>query len=412
MIGDYPEAATGEESVVQPIQLLAPDGTLTEHEVYSAYVNGLSDARLRELYRYMALERRLDAEATSLQRQGQLALWVPATGQEAAQVGTVAALRSKDMIFPTYREHGMALYRGISPAELLVQFRATGHSGWDPATYAFHIYTVVLGAQTLHAAGWAMGAKAESRLETLREAAHTASKPSDDAAASQDERAPLDYPTDEVVLACLGDGASSQGDVHESMVFASSYNLPMIYFIQNNHWAISVPAERQSRTPLVHRAEGYGFEGVRVDGNAVLASYAVAAHQAEAIRAGSGPKLIESVTYRMGAHTTADDPTKYRTADEVASWKAKDPIDRYRSWLVSGDKADESFFSEVEEEGKSLAADLRSSVLSMTSIDLDEVFDTVYTEPHRQVEVEKGWLKDYEAGFVEEGSAGGEGATR
>ncbi|GAB3847991.1 thiamine pyrophosphate-dependent enzyme [Nesterenkonia populi] len=365
---------------MQPVQLLAEDGTLTEHETYSPYLQGLDDDALRGLYRHMAVERRFDAEATSLQRQGQLALWAPATGQEAAQIGTIAALNPTDRVFPTYREHAMALYRGISPEELMTLFRATAHSGWDPNAYNFHLYAIVLASQTLHAAGWAMGIQQDLRLNAL----------------------PRDRAADEIVLACLGDGASSQGDIHESMVFAASYQLPMLYLIQNNHWAISVPARTQSRVPLADRAAGYGFEGIRADGNDVLASYAVAAAAAESIRAGKGPKLIESVTYRIGAHTTADDPSKYRAAEELQEWSSKDPITRYRTWLTAADKADQAFFDEVKEEAEDLAADLRRTVPAMQSIDIERVFDTVYAEPHRQVETERAWLKDYEAGFAEE----------
>lgn len=368
-------------NAVQPIQLLAPEGTLADHETYSPYIAALGEEELRDLYRHMALERRLDAEATSLQRQGKLALWVPALGQEGAQVGTVAALKRSDMIFPTYREHAMALYRGISAEELITQFRAVAHTGWTPQKHNFHLYTVVLGAQTLHAAGWAMGIAQDLRTGAV----------------------PRGRAEDEIVLACLGDGASSQGDVHESMVFAGSYGLPMLYFIQNNHWAISVPSSTQSKAPLAHRAAGYGFEGVRVDGNDVLASYAVAAHMAEQIRSGGGPKLIESVTYRIGAHTTADDPTKYRSAEEVERWKSQDPMDRYRTWLTAQEAADEGFYQEVAAEAEELAAELRRATLSLEAQPLEEVFDTVYAEPHRQVEAEKAWLKDYEAGFAEDG---------
>lgn len=387
--------ATGEDHTVQPqevqpIQLLTPDGKLAENEVYSPYIASLSAEKLRELYRHMAMERRLDAEATSLQRQGQLALWAPALGQEAAQVGTVAALKSSDMVFPTYREHAMALYRGISPAELLTTFRATRHSGWDPRQHNFQVYTLVLAAQTLHAAGWAMGINQDLRMGSV----------------------PRDRAEDEIVVACIGDGATSEGDVHESMVFASSYELPLLYFIQNNHWAISVPTRTQSRGPLVNRALGYGFEGVRVDGNDVLASYAVASKLSGDIRAGKGPKLIESVTYRMGAHTTADDPTKYRSSEELELWQSRDPISRYRTWLSSTGDADESYFEEIDAEAKDMAADMRKAVLALEPIDLERVFDTVYSEPHRQVQNEKAWLKDYEAGFAEDQNSGEAGTAR
>ena len=363
-----------------PVQLLAEDGTLSENPQFSGYLEALDDQALRELYRHMVVERRFDAEATSLQRQGQLALWVPALGQEAAQVGVISALRSSDRVFPTYREHAMALYRGITAEELMGMYRATCHTGWNPHQYNFSGYSVVLATQTLHAAGWAMGIKQDVATGSLSEGQEA----------------------DEVVLACLGDGATSQGDAHESMVFASSYQLPMLYFIQNNHWAISVPLKTQSRSPLAHRAAGYGFEGIRVDGNDVLATYAVSQYMAEQIRAGGGPKLIEAVTYRMGAHTTADDPTKYRGAEELEGWKAKDPISRYRTWLQAESTIDQDFIDQVDQEAAELARELRATVLEMEPMDLEQVFDTVYAEPHRQVEVEKAWLKDYEAGFAEE----------
>ncbi|NDK32652.1 thiamine pyrophosphate-dependent enzyme [Nesterenkonia haasae] len=363
-----------------PVQLLAEDGTLTEHPVFSQYIEALDDEVLRELYRHMVLERRFDAEATSLQRQGMLALWVPALGQEAAQIGAIAALEQTDRVFPTYREHAMALYRGITPEELMGTFRATRHTGWDPHAFNFNAYSVVLASQVMHAAGWAMGIKQDVATGTLGEG----------------------RPDDELVLACLGDGATSQGDAHESMVFASSYELPMLYFIQNNHWAISVPQETQSRVPLAHRAAGYGFEGMRVDGNDVLATFAVTRYMAEQIRAGSGPKLVEAVTYRIGAHTTADDPTKYRTSEELDAWKSRDPIARYRTWLESRSIIDAAYTEQVDQEAAELAKQLRIAVRSMESVQLERVFDTVYAEPHRQVETEKAWLKDYEAGFAEE----------
>ncbi|TLP78970.1 thiamine pyrophosphate-dependent dehydrogenase E1 component subunit alpha [Nesterenkonia sphaerica] len=364
-----------------PVQLLAEDGTFTEHPTFSRYIEGLDDETLRELYRHMVLERRFDTEATSLQRQGMLALWVPALGQEAAQTGVIAALQPTDRVFPTYREHAMALYRGVKPEELMGMFRAATHTGWDPHKYNFNGYSVVLASQVMHAVGWAMGIKQDLATGALDEG-----------------RA-----EDELVVACLGDGATSQGDAHESMVFASSYELPVLYFIQNNQWAISVPQHTQSRVPLAHRAAGYGFEGLRVDGNDVLATYAVTQYMAEQIRAGAGPKLVEAVTYRIGAHTTADDPTKYRTQEELEAWKRRDPILRYRTWLEAQSILTAEATEQVDQEAAALAKDLRAAVHSLEPIPLERIFDTVYAEPHRQVEVEKAWLKDYEAGFAEEG---------
>ena len=205
------------------------------------------------------------------------------------------------MAFPSYREHGVAWCRGLDPLRLLELFRGVNHGGWDPEEHKFHLYTIVIGDQTLHATGYAMGIK-------------------------------RDGAEDEAVIAYFGDGATSQGDVSEAFAWASVFNAPVVFFCQNNQWAISAPPERQSRVPIYQRASGFGFPGVRVDGNDVLACYAVTKQALRAAREGQGPTLIEAFTYRMGAHTTTDDPTRYRLAERARGLAAAGP-DRARPGL-------------------------------------------------------------------------------
>jgi pyruvate dehydrogenase E1 component alpha subunit len=197
---------------------------------------------------------------------------------------------------------------------------------------------------------------------------------------------------DEAVLVYFGDGATSQGDTNEALIWAASYQTPQVFFLQNNHWAISVPVSRQSRTPLVRRAAGFGLRATRVDGNDVLASYAVSAKQLDDARAGRGPGFIEAMTYRLGAHTTSDDPTRYREADEVESWKAKDPIDRVRAYLDSAGTPPQ-FFTDLEGEGELLGEHLRERCGMMASPDLAELFDHVYVEQTDE-------LREQQAAFV------------
>src|SRR5918998_2012433 len=261
------------------VQLLSPEGERLEHPEYSIDV---SAEELRGLYRDLVLVRRWDVEATALQRQGELGIWASLLGQEAAQVGAGRAMQPGDMAFPTYREHGVAWTRGVDPLHVISLFRGVDNGGWDPVATGFNLYTVVIGAQTLHATGYAMGLQ--------RDGAETAA------------------------LAFLGDGATSQGEVNEAMIWAASFSAPVVFFCQNNQYAISVPLERQSRVPLYQRAAGFGFPGVRVDGNDVLAVLAVTRAALPAAREGQGPTFVEAFTYRMGAHTTSDDPTRYRLA--------------------------------------------------------------------------------------------------
>jgi 2-oxoisovalerate dehydrogenase E1 component subunit alpha len=385
------EAALGEPPA-EMVQLLGPDGTLGTDSVFSEYAERLDAETLRGFYADMAAIRRFDQEATALQRQGQLALWVPLTGQEAAQIGSGRASQPQDYIFPTYREHGVALTRNVDLAELLRQFRGISNGGWNPKDTNFHLYTLVLAAQTPHAVGYAMGIQRDQRLAEANGLAD--SQPAEPKAA---------------VMVYFGDGASSEGDVHESMVFASSYKAPVVFFCQNNHWAISVPTAVQTRIPLSNRAKGYGFPGIRVDGNDVIAVHAVTEWALEHARQGNGPVLIEAFTYRVGAHTTADDPTKYRESSEEALWRAKDPLERLEKYLRSEDMADETFFEKVAADGDELAAYIRKSTYDSDTPDIRTAFANTYVEAHPLVAEELAWFEEYSAGFAGEDTAEGAG---
>ncbi|MEE1803578.1 MULTISPECIES: pyruvate dehydrogenase (acetyl-transferring) E1 component subunit alpha [unclassified Streptomyces] len=367
-----PHAGPGSEP--QLVQLLSPEGERLDHPEYSALIADITPESLRGLYRDMVLTRRFDAEATALQRQGELGLWASLLGQEAAQIGSARALRDDDYVFPTYREHGVAWCRGVDPTKLLGMFRGVNHGGWDPSTNNFHLYTIVIGSQTLHATGYAMGVAKDG--------------------------------ADSAVIAYFGDGASSQGDVAESFTFSAVYNAPVVFFCQNNQWAISEPTEKQTRVPLYQRAQGYGFPGIRVDGNDVLACLAVTRSALERARRGEGPTLVEAFTYRMGAHTTSDDPTKYRADEETEAWEAKDPILRLRRYLEREGQADEAFFAELDEESETLGKRVRDVVRAMPQPDSMAIFDHVYADGNALVDEERAQFAAYQASFADSGPAG------
>jgi pyruvate dehydrogenase E1 component alpha subunit len=360
------------------IQALTPEGERVHEPRLDRYLTDVDVDALRGLYRDLVLVRRFDREANALQRQGQLGIWVPLLGQEAAQVGAGRALTDRDMAFPSYREHGVAWCRGIDPTALLGIFRGVDHGGWDPATTGFHLYTIVIGNQCLNATGYAMGQRFEGKVG--------------------------DAETGEATICFFGDGATSQGDVHEGFVWASVYDAPVVFFCQNNQWAISEPLERQTRVPLYRRARGYGFNGVRVDGNDVLASLAVTRWALEECRTGNGPVLIEAFTYRMDAHTTSDDPSRYRLADELELWKLKDPIERVRVNLVREHEVGAEFFDDVAAEADALAGRLREYCVAMPKPSPARIFSEVYAEPSPPLDAQRDEFLAYHAGFAEEGS--------
>ncbi|MBW8761313.1 MAG: pyruvate dehydrogenase (acetyl-transferring) E1 component subunit alpha [Microbacterium sp.] len=368
---------TSETPLVQVLDAAGRFAPSQAAERYLPLIEKISDAELEQFYRDMVVIRAIDTQATNLQRQGQLALWPPSRGQEAAQVGSGRAARAQDTIFPSYREHAVTRIRGVDPVDIIKLMRGVSHGGWDPTDPKngnTRLYTLVLGSQVLHATGYAMGLSFDGRSGTG------------------------DPDRDEAVIVYYGDGASSQGDVHEAMVFAASYQSPTVFFLQNNHWAISVPVSTQSRVPLVQRSAGYGIPSVRVDGNDVLASYAVSRIALDEARNGEGPRAIEAVTYRVGAHTTSDDPTKYRGSEEEESWAQRDPIARMRAFL-SDRGAAEGFFAEVEAEAADAAEDLRARTVELGPPSADKMFDHVYSEPHPLIAEQKAWRAAYEASF-------------
>ena len=328
-----------------PVRLIAADGTpVGDPDV------GLDGDALRELLRLMVLARRLDDECMALQRQGELTVYPPFRGQEAAQVGSAFALGPNDFVFPSFRELAAALARGIDPVEYLHYHRGTWHGGpYDPLANRFAPICVPVATQIVHAVGWAMGA----RLDGL----------------------------DACALAYFGDGAASEGDFHEAANLAAVFAAPAVLFCQNNGWAISVPIAHQAAAPIFRRAEGYGFPGVQVDGNDVLAVYAVTKAATERARSGGGPTLIEAVTYRMGPHTTADDASRYRDPAEVSRWAALDPIDRYRAFLVGSGAADADFAEWCERDAERRVAEIRASITSTPAPPVRDLFRWTFASP-------------------------------
>lgn len=372
-----------------PIQFLTEHGEFAPNETAREFqdeLNALDEHRLGEMYRDMVLTRAFDTECTNLQRQGQLALWVPSVGQEGAQVGSARAAQPQDHIFPAYREHAVARIRGVDLLNVVAQFRGVTNGGWDvtdPANGNFHLYTLVIGSQALHATGVALS----QLLDAIARAGERTLDPGEPARATGD-----------ATMVYFGDGASSQGDVSEALVFSTSYQTPQVFFMQNNQWAISVSVKRQSRTPIYRRALGFGMPSVQIDGNDVLASYAVTKRLLDRARNGGGPAFIEALTYRIGAHTTSDDPTRYREQAELEHWQARDPIARFEQYLRN-QGIEQSFFAEVQAEAGDLAQRIRKGVLEMPTPAPQSMFTHVYSEPHPVMDAQQQWMKRYENSF-------------
>ncbi len=363
------------------VQLITPQGVRVADPTYTPLVASVTPEDLRGFYRDMVLVRSFDTEATSLQRQGELALWAQCLGQEAAQIGSGRALAPHDFVFPAYREHGVALARGLDLRKILHLYRGYQHGGWDPREHNFQLYTLVIGSHTLHATGYAMGVQRDGAVGTG------------------------DPDRDTAVVVYFGDGATSQGDTNEALVFAAVNNAPVVFFCQNNQWAISEPTTRQSLVPLFRRGSGFGVPSVRVDGNDVLAVHAVTLEALDRARSGGGPTFIEAYTYRRGAHTTSDDPTRYRTAAEDDYWVARDPIDRLGTLLTEEHLADEAFFADVRAEAEQLAEATRTYCRALGEPPTSDMFSHVYQLPHPLVDEERAWFAEYEGSFLPEGSA-------
>jgi pyruvate dehydrogenase E1 component alpha subunit len=282
---------------VEYLSILDSDGNLD-----SSLEPDISPTDLKRLYRAMLLGRRLDERMIRLQRQGRIGTFAPIKGQEASQVGAAATLKRTDWMVPSFRETAAMLWRGWPIEKLLLLFAGYLEGGQPDERQNDLPVTIPVATQLPHAVGLAYAAQYRG----------------DDA----------------IVMAFCGDGATSEGDFHEAVNFAGVWHVPAVFVVQNNQWAISVPLKKQthSRT-IAQKALAYGIPGLQVDGNDVLAVYAACTEAVERARAGDGPTLIECVTYRLGVHTTADDPTKYRAAEEVAAWEKKDPLTRFTAYL-------------------------------------------------------------------------------
>jgi 2-oxoisovalerate dehydrogenase E1 component subunit alpha len=331
--------------VTEPFRIVAADGTLVGDPAV-----GLDDAALRDLLRRMMVARRLDRECVALQRQGELTVYPGFEGQEAAQVGSAVALGPQDMVFPTFRELAAALVRGVDPVQYLQYHRGTWHGGpYDPRATRFGPICIPIATQIPHAVGHALG----QRLDGIPG----------------------------ITLAYFGDGSTSEGDFSEAANLAGVWQVPVVLFCQNNGWAISLPTAEQTAGEIWRRAEGFGMPGALVDGNDVLAVYAATREAAERARRGGGPTLIEAITYRIGAHSTADDPGRYRGEDEVEAARLTDPIARYATWLQAAGLIDDGTLAAFSEEADAFALEVREGVVSTPVPPAAWMFDWVYADP-------------------------------
>ncbi|MFD2757718.1 thiamine pyrophosphate-dependent enzyme [Gulosibacter faecalis] len=333
-----------------PIELLTSAGEPVEHDL------AMPDREtLVEAYRKMVIARRWEAQVTALTRQGRLATYPSAYGQEAGEVGSVLGLADNDWLFPTYRESSALLTRGMHPRDILAFFRGDWHVAYDPYEWHASSLSTPLATQALHAVGFAHGERLQGR--------------------------------DTVTLAYLGDGSTSEGDTHEAMNFAATWQTSTVFFVQNNQYAISVPLHHQTRSrSIADRGVGLGMPGVRVDGNDVAAVIAVVREAAARARAGEGPTVIEAVTYRLEAHTNSDDPTRYRDASEADAWREKDAIARLERYLAATGEVPD--VPEAEE-----VAQLTRDVMNDdVTVDPLELFEHVYAEPRASLREQRDAL--------------------
>jgi len=344
----------------EPLCLLDPHGA--RHAV-DGFECALDDGGLRRLYETMVLARRVDAQAWHLSRQGLLGAFPTARGQEATEVGSVLALGADDWLFPTYRDTMAVVARGIDPIEVLRANQGAASYDYDFRAQRVSTMAIPLATQAIHAAGLALAAKLHHD--------------------------PI------VALAFLGDGASSEGDAHEAMNLAATFGAPCVFLLVNNQYAISVPVTRQTHAPtLAHRAIGYGMPGVRVDGNDGLAVHAATARAVERARDGGGPTLIEAVTYRMEAHTTSDDPSRYRTDTEVDAWRDRDPLTRLELHLRSVGILDDGACAEASDAAEAAAARVRDWAGTSPVTDPLTMFDHAYADPPSRVRAQRAQLAD------------------
>jgi len=343
---------------LEPLQLIDPDG------LPGGNPGGLTlpgPDVLLGLYRRMVLGRRFDTQATALTKQGRLAVYPSSRGQDACQVGAALALRDQDWLFPTYRDSVAVLTRGVPAEQTLTLLRGDWHCGYDPYEYRVAPQCTPLATNTLHAVG--LGYAARLRKQ------------------------------DQVALVLLGDGATSEGDTHEALNFAAVWHAPVVFLVQNNGYAISVPLAKQTAAPtLAAKGIGYGVPSVLVDGNDAAAVYAAARDAVKEAAAGAGPTLIEAVTYRMEAHTNADDATRYRASDEVAEWLARDPIARLEAHLRGRCLLDDQAVARLAAEAERLAEEVRQRMNTDVPVDPGELFEHVYARPTAALERQRAAL--------------------
>jgi 2-oxoisovalerate dehydrogenase E1 component alpha subunit len=322
----------------------------------------LSNEQLRSLYRLMAVSRRVDRQAINLTRQGALGVYASSHGQEAAQVGAVFALEVDDWLFPTYRETVASFARGVDVVEALALFSGSWHCGFDPYQHRVAPLTTPLATQALHATGLAMAARIQHD--------------------------PI------VALTFFGDGAASEGDAHEALNIAAVSAAPVVFVVQNNGYAISVPYRLQTKaSSIALRAAGVGMPGIRVDGNDVISVYGAVRTAVDRARRGDGPTLVEAMTYRLEAHTTADDTTRYRSDDEATSWRARDPVDLFLRVLRERQVVDDAYVAEVDAEGEAVAARMRDALFGAPAGDPREMFDHVYATRTPQLDAQRVLLE-------------------
>ncbi|MDF2268315.1 pyruvate dehydrogenase (acetyl-transferring) E1 component subunit alpha [Streptomyces coacervatus] len=328
-----------------PVSLLSPDGG-TASRTYPEP----SPESLLTAYRKMVLGRRFDEQATALARQGRLAVHPSSLGQEACQVGAALALRATDWLFPTYRDCVALVSRGIDPVEALTLLRGDAHCGYDPVRHRTAPQCTPLATHAAHAAGLAHGERLKG--------------------------------TDTVALALVGDGATSEGDFHEALNLAGVLKAPVVFLVQNNGYAISVPLSEQCAAPsLAYKGVGYGVRSEQVDGNDAAAVLAVLTTAVEDARAGGGPWLVEAHTYRLGPHTSADDPSRYRTAAEADRWRERDPIARLESALRERGLLTDADAKTAAAEAEAYAADVRERLSAEPELTPEALFDHVFTSP-------------------------------
>lgn len=342
-----------------PVQLVDPDGVHRHDDRYPLPDGGT----LLAAYARLVLGRRINDQANALVRQGRLAVYPSSHGQEACQIAAAVVLEGRDWLFPTYRDTVAVIARGVEPLQVLTLLRGDWHSGYDPYEHHTAPQATPLATQLLHAVGVAHAAKLRGE--------------------------------DTVVLAMCGDGATSEGDFHEALNFAAVFHVPVVFFVQNNEYAISVPLKHQAVAPsLAHKAIGYGMPGERVDGNDLAALLSVLGTAVARARAGLGPALVEAHTYRMQAHTNADDATRYRPQEDVEQWVPRDPITRMRTYLRGLTLLDDDAETRVAAAAETVAAHIRDGLNTDVDPDPQELFAHVYARRTPQLAEQAALLRD------------------